>query len=403
MIPTRPTGRQISLISNIMDNRTTQLASAPYNITIADTIEQLHPLARQWNELDRRSGLRLPRRSFEWVRAHIEHRLRSDESWFCVVMKAGDQLVGVLPVNYRKKKVLRTTQLVAYTPWDFHTKSVDLIASPQDHDQLLIAALEAVFAHLPGLFCFQFQRIPQDSPTLKQAAEIPGFRSVMQFDENGSVFDVSMDSQQFWATLGPNMRRNLTKWRKRMMRDGTTESVEWVSAGRGTDALEVFMQLEASGWKARTGTPIVNSGSQVAFFRQIDSNLRDCDELEWWFLTVEGKPIAGAMVRRFDDALAVIKVAYDETFARSGPGNLLFEDILARALEDSSIQTVDVLSDMAWHDRWKADKRQFFHLWLYPRSYTATVIGWLPRIIYRWAIQSPLTRGLVHRIKEIAK
>jgi len=367
-----------------MKNTEMCASKAQYDTSIVQTLEALQPYARQWDELDRRSGRRLPHRSFVWLTAHLAHRLRSNESWLCVMVTCGGRLVGVLPVFHRRIRTAGLRHRIAYTPRDYFLKSIDFIAAPEDHQGALPYAIAAVFRHLNGPLYFQFKQVAEDSPTMQVAGQrLNEFLTASQFDEQGSYLDVSDGGELLWSQVGGNLRRNLARWRKRMEREGRAETVEWISAGKGAEALEVFMTMEAAGWKGRTGTPIVNTESQTSLFRQLNRELVDTGELQWWFLTLSGKPIAGAMARRFADVLCIAKIAYDEQFARLGPGNLLFEDILTYACQDPAINRVDLISDMAWHDRWKARKPRFYHVWFYPANVRSTVLGYLPRRAYQ--------------------
>jgi CelD/BcsL family acetyltransferase involved in cellulose biosynthesis len=93
-------------------------------------------------------------------------------------------------------------------------------------------------------------------------------------------------------------------------------------------AIEHFLQLEASGWKGRTGTALLRRPGHDLFFREMSKGFADHGRL--MFLSLE----AGAQVVAQNTALIGgvglfgFRKAYDEAFARWSPGSLLNLDVL---------------------------------------------------------------------------
>ena len=79
----------------------------------------------------------------------------------------------------------------------------------------------------------------------------------------------------------------------------------------------------------------------------------------------------------------VLKIAYDEVFARYSPGTLLFEKTLERAYADVDTEEVNCLTDMEWHKPWQMLSRDYFDCRYFPATIVGATTGWLPRVAYR--------------------
>jgi hypothetical protein len=92
------------------------------------------------------------------------------------------------------------------------------------------------------------------------------------------------------------------------------------------------------------------------------------------------------------------KIAYDEAYAKCGPGNLLFEQTVRSAFERGNIDEINCLTDMPWHRSWRMDQSNYARLWIYPKRPLASLFGALPT----WAAQrvKSLLRPLVLRLRQ---
>lgn len=128
--------------------------------------------------------------------------------------------------------------------------------------------------------------------------------------------------------------RELHRLKRRLMAEGEL-TLEIVSDPM--DVLvrfEEFLLIETRGWKGRKGTSIQILKRTAAFARQTVTDMAREGKCEIFSLRLEGKSIASAILFRAGGNYFPWKTAFDERFARYGPGMLLMHlmtsEILAR-------------------------------------------------------------------------
>ncbi|MFY8101035.1 MAG: GNAT family N-acetyltransferase, partial [Allorhizobium sp.] len=87
--------------------------------------------------------------------------------------------------------------------------------------------------------------------------------------------------------------------------------------------MEEFLALEASGWKGRKRSAMVNDRLRAAFAREAITNLAEADAVRIHTLDLDGRAIASMVVFIMAGEAYTWKTAYDETYARFSPGKLL--------------------------------------------------------------------------------
>jgi CelD/BcsL family acetyltransferase involved in cellulose biosynthesis len=106
-------------------------------------------------------------------------------------------------------------------------------------------------------------------------------------------------------------------------------------------ALELFLSLEASGWKARRGTALIQDEGDAGFIRRAVPALAEKRQCEIVTLRAGPTPVAAAVVLRHQDRAFYFKLGIDERFARFSPGVQLTLDLTRHLCADPAIATAD--------------------------------------------------------------
>ncbi|CAN5352310.1 GNAT family N-acetyltransferase [soil metagenome] len=106
-------------------------------------------------------------------------------------------------------------------------------------------------------------------------------------------------------------------------------------------ALEVFLTLEASGWKARRGTAMRQDAGDAAFIRRATAALAADGQCEIVSLRAGATPVAAAIVLRHLDRAFYFKLGIDEAFSKLSPGVQLTLDLTRHLCADPGISTAD--------------------------------------------------------------
>jgi hypothetical protein len=342
------------------------------------TFKELEPHAWAWNNLAFQAPQQLPDLSYAWIVSHLEHQLKSTESWFCLLVFDQDSLVGVLPVVVTSQKRMGLTFRRLRTPYNDQTASVDFLIEAGREKEIIPLFLAQLQQIEPRWFSFEMRRLPDCSPALSlMNRDFKGIRLVSVFDHWGCFIRVRGKAKEFQEKLRPNFKKKLRQYERKFLalKDAKISYVSGSTLSEG-DLLR-FMQVESSSWKYAGGTAIVQSPSLVSFFQTLTRRLRDLGWLEWQFLEAEGHPIAALMTIRVDRSLVALKICFDEAYAAISPGIYLLAKTVERAFASGRVEEVNLLTDYPWFHNWPMEKRAYYTVWLFPSRFFPFVFGYL--------------------------
>ena len=124
---------------------------------------------------------------------------------------------------------------------------------------------------------------------------------------------------------------------------------------------EIFLTLEASGWKGREETAMVIDRFRAAFAREAIHGLAERDLCRIHSLTLDGRTISCLIVFVEAGIAYTWKTAYDEALAAYSPGVLLMMDVTRTHLDDPNINRTDscAVPDHPVMSRIWTDRRPF--------------------------------------------
>ncbi len=105
--------------------------------------------------------------------------------------------------------------------------------------------------------------------------------------------------------------------------------------------MEEFLALEASGWKGKERSAMINDRYRAAFAREAVHNLAENDGVRIHTLDLDGEAIASMIVFVTSGEAYTWKTAYNEDFAAYSPGRLLLIKITDWNLDDANIIRTD--------------------------------------------------------------
>jgi hypothetical protein len=154
-------------------------------------------------------------------------------------------------------------------------------------------------------------------------------------------------------------RRKELRRQRRRLQDMAPVTFATASATKDIGAaLEDFLLLEASGWKALAGTAAVNDASTRSFMEVAVIALASEGKARIDRIFLNGRAIAAAVTLLSGDTAWCWKIAYNEGLARSSPGVQLMLDLTEALLADTAIARVDSCAtanhpmiDHIWRER----------------------------------------------------
>jgi len=206
------------------------------------------------------------------------------------------------------------------------------------------------------------------------AAESAGFPVGTWASHRSRYLELPSSTEALRERLSKNLLSGLRRRRRRLMESGRV-SLELFTGGPELDArLEELFAVEASGWKGREGTAILQDDQTRRFYREISHAAARGGYLSLYFLRLDGRAIAADLALTYRGRFLSLKFGYDERFARFSPGQQLTLDELDNGISHG-LKQFDLLGDDApWKEDWADRVRPHHWLYLFPRTRTGRAL-----------------------------
>ena len=169
-----------------------------------------------------------------------------------------------------------------------------------------------------------------------------GMRPLLLQSHVRACLDATGDAEEVLReALGPKKLKELRRQRNRLAEHG---AIRFDIARTPQDvaaAVETFLQLEASGWKAKRGTALMQDDGDAGFVRRATLALAERGQCEIVTLRAGDTPVAAAIVLRHQDRAFYFKLGVDEQFAKLSPGVQLTLDLTRHLCADPAIAMAD--------------------------------------------------------------
>jgi CelD/BcsL family acetyltransferase involved in cellulose biosynthesis len=133
--------------------------------------------------------------------------------------------------------------------------------------------------------------------------------------------------------------------RARLLTEELGEEPQLVDRAGEPEAIETFLDLEASGWKGREGTAMASNPAHAELMRETAHAFAERGSLRLIFLEAAGKAVAARCSFVAGGVDFCFKIAYDESFKRFSPGRELELRMVDRFHADESLKWLDSCTD----------------------------------------------------------
>lgn len=215
-----------------------------------------------------------------------------------------------------------------------------------DRDSAEVAATRLLrAARQAGAHALLLRDVALDGPvvqTITAALANDGLRPRLLQSYLRACLDATEDSDQLLReALGPKKLKELRRQRHRLAEHGAVDFDVARTPCQVAAALETFLKLEASGWKGRRGTALVQHAGDAAFIRRAAVALADNRQCEIVTLRAGNTAIAAGIVLRHQDRAFFFKLGVDERFSKFSPGVQLTIDLTRHLCADPAIASAD--------------------------------------------------------------
>jgi CelD/BcsL family acetyltransferase involved in cellulose biosynthesis len=173
-------------------------------------------------------------------------------------------------------------------------------------------------------------------------------------------------------------------------------SAELLSPGPAELAplLEDFVAVEGAGWKGVQGTALAQDSERMRFFEEYSALAAAEGTLRIARLRIGGETAAVQLAVEHARRLWLLKIGYDERFARCSPGTLLMLEA-ARWASEQELEAIELLGvRQEWTRFWTEEGRRCVALYAYPAG-----LGGARSLVVGAVVQGKrrAARGIVER------
>jgi CelD/BcsL family acetyltransferase involved in cellulose biosynthesis len=255
------------------------------------------------------------------------------------------RLIGLVPaISFWRAYRIPLPALVSADPYGtLCTPLLDRGMANQAVVQLMLGARQA------GAHALVLRNVALDGAAMTVIAEVlrqGGMRPRILDRHVRACLDATRDADELLSdALGAKKLKELRRQRKRLAEHGAVRFDVARTPDDVASAVEHFLDLEASGWKAKRGTALAQDAGDASFIRSATTALAEHGQCEIVTLYAGDTPVAAAVVLRHQDRAFYFKLGVDERFAKFSPGVQLTLDLTRHLCADPAIAMADSTAD----------------------------------------------------------
>ncbi len=251
------------------------------------------------------------------------------------------RLIGLLPVvsMWHAWKIPLPALVSAHPYGTLCTPLLDRDMAIDAASRLLREARKA------GALALILRDVSLDGAAMKAFSEAlrqDGLRPRVLQSHLRACLDATRDAEELLRNaLGPKKLKELRRQRLRLAEHGAVRFEVARAREEVAAALEIFLALEASGWKAQFGTALIQDDGDASFIRRAAPALAENGQCEIVTLRAGDTPVAAAIVLRHQDRAFYFKLGIDERFGKFSPGVQLTLDLTRHLCADPAVASAD--------------------------------------------------------------
>lgn len=328
----------------------------PY-VGLHELLQELDRMEPAWQSL---SGyLSLPTQEIAWIRASALSIHRNDR--MKIVSWADSRGVGAVAALAKgRRDILGASELIGVK---YLNEPVDLIYRDDQALEGLISALARM--RQP----FVLRRVPAESASVGALKRAFNGKAMIVCRSDFAFPSITLDESWCMPERKLSKRRasDFRRSRRRAEEFGEVRSeVIAPKPGELSDTIRMAMEIEQSGWKGRVGTSLLRDPRRAAFYEEYAK--RECSNgrLRIAYLYLGTRAVAMQVAVEYQDRFWLLKIGYNDEYAKCSPGILLLAETIRYAAE-RGLKSYEFLGGPApWISAWADREKQCVTLRVYP-------------------------------------
>ncbi|MGB0671506.1 MAG: GNAT family N-acetyltransferase, partial [Rhodospirillales bacterium] len=279
-----------------------------------------------------------------------------------------DRMIGYLPLHRRKARYgwVLACALLSF-PSHPHVPFCDMAVTAEGLPPALLPSLIGYLENRRDLAWLNlFLRGTPERSRLRRAVVAAGLSTCISGERARFLIDAGLSDR-----LPKKLMRNIRRLRQRAESDYGTVRLDVISDPSDMDrALDLFLDLEASGWKGAAGTDTAIKGNPtlLAFYRGLVRSFGTDGAARIAILWFGDRPAAAQLALVVDGIWSILKIGYQEAFKDQGPGVILLKALLERRLAAMDVREVSLVTSPEWARRWHCDHEPLHDIRLFRKN-----------------------------------
>lgn len=359
--------------------------------------EIITPLAEEWRALCAEGLCDQPFYQPEWIQAYV-CAFAPDQTLVVLTVRRKGKLRAILPLIEERSSLHGIPVNKLRSASNVHSCRFDVILGADLEMESVLKALWRQLQQMPSWSVIELKDVPAGGggDRLLSLANLSGYQTGRRNLMPGPYISLPAGGQSFdeaMAHVNSGFRSKLRQYKRQLSRKGELR-LQVIKTAQA-DQLDSFYQLEAKGWKGNEGTAIQNSRATRHFYDAVAQAATASNSFLHYRLELNGHLVAAYFGVYQKGQYFALKSAYDESFSRYTPGNLIVQEILTDLLM-AQAQVFDFLGSWAeWKRRWSQQVRPQGNCYIFRPGAIGTA---LHRITFQ---VMPVARKLKHKWNEI--
>ena len=329
---------------------------------VIDDAQSLRSIADLWDSL--RGGLDSPMLSFIWAQTALE-TVSADQDLHVVMHRAGAS--AALAPLVREKGMTSVLRMLG----------VERLGEPMDFlyaDSAAIDALVEGLRELGNPLCLE--HLLDDSQVIDALRRAYRGRALIRIDPMNASPYIPLHAGWTEPEEMFNARRR-SDFRRAQRRAEEIGKVSYEVLAPTPDQVDALLseayQVEAKSWKGQAGTDLLTDAPMGDFFRRVSLYFSQRGALRMCFMRIDGQAVAVQLAVEHASRFWLLKIGYDDRYARCSPGNLLMLRSVQYAAQ-RGLEACEFLgSQEAWTKIWSNLIRQRVKIRVYPYNIRGAV------------------------------
>ncbi len=276
--------------------------------------------------------------------AHGRTNMSTLSAWSDAVESGAARLIGLMPaISLWRATKIPLPALVSADPYGtLCTPLLDREMADEAAMRLMRQARDA------GAHALILRDVALEGAVMKTFASVlerGGMRPRLLQPHARACLDATRDSDELLrGALGAKKLKELRRQQHRLAEHGKLSFDVARTPADVARALEIFLTLEASGWKAERGTALAQNAGDAAFIRRAAAGLAEHGQCEIAMLRAGAAPVAAAIMLRHRDRAFYFKLGIHERFSKFSPGVQLTLEVTRHLCADPAIAMVDSMA-----------------------------------------------------------